>query len=228
MNDPVALLAALQLSDSALPIGRFVHSHGIEAWLRDRGEVAPETFAELVEAAVCEGLARLDGAMVAHSHRAGSTRELMELDAQLTARKLTPSARTASHTCGRQLAALAPRLAPEDLLVGELARRVRSGEADGNLAVVEGTLGRALGLTAREAVLVDLRGAAATLLSAAVRLGALAPSVAQIVLAELAPALASAAAVALALGLDELSSTAPELEVFALSHARADARLFST
>ena len=45
---------------------------------------------------------------------------------------------------------------------------------------------------------------------------------------KLAPALASAAESALALGLEQLSATGPELELYALAHARADARLFAT
>lgn len=228
MDEPVGLLAALQLADSALPIGRFVHSHGIEAWLRDRDDVRPETLAEIVAAMVCEAVAPLDGAVLAHSHRASALTTLMMLDERLTARKLTPASRTASHACGRQLAALAPALAPDDLLVAQLARTVRARETDGNLAVVEGTLARAMGLSTLAAVLVELRGAATAMLSAAIRLGAISPARTQRILTGLALHLADAATDALAMGLDQLSSTAPELDLYALAHARADARLFAT
>ena len=47
-------------------------------------------------------------------------------------------------------------------------------------------------------------------------------------LADLAPALAASAERAVSLGLEELSSTAPELELFALAHARSDVRLFAS
>jgi urease accessory protein len=228
MTDAARFLAALQLADSGLPIGRFVHSYGLEAWLMADGEVAPEELAELVETVVRESVAPLDGVVVAHAHRAGSIQELLALDECLTARKLAPGARAASQSCGRQLAVLAPQLAAYDTLVAELAERVRAGETDGNVAVVIGTLARALGLPAADAVLVELRGAAVALLSAAVRLGALRPARAQILLARLIPAFAAGAEEALSLDLDQLSSTTPQLEVFALRHARADARLFST
>ena len=228
MSDGAVLLATLQLADAALPIGRFVHSHGLEAWLAAHPGATDDALAELVEATVCEGVAPLDGAVVAHAHRCTALAPLLALDRRLTARKLTPAARAASLSCGRRLAALAPRLAPGDPLVADLCARVRARGADGNLAVVAGTLARALGVPARDAVLVELRGAASALLSAAVRLDALAPTRAQVILAGAAPALAVAAGRALTVGLDRLSSTAPELELFALAHARAGARLFAT
>jgi urease accessory protein len=222
------LLAAVQLADSALPIGRFVHSHGLEAWLRDHPNASDAALAELVAAVVCEGVAPLDGAVVAHAHRARSVERLTLLDQTLTARKLSPSSRSASHACGRKLAAIGPKLVAGDVLVSELAGLVEQRRTDGNLAVVEGTLARAMGLSPLEATVLELRSAAASLLSAAVRLGAMSPTAAQTIIARLAPVLTSAAELALTLGLEELRSVMPELELYALAHSRAEARLFST
>jgi urease accessory protein len=222
-----SLLATLQLADSTLPIGRFVHSHGVEAWLRAHREASEEELTALASSAVCEGFAPLDGAALAHAHRARKTASLLELDALLTARKLGPPARAASQACGRQLAALAVQLTSNPL-VAELAAHVRSHESDGNLAVVQGALARALGLPIRDAVLVELRAAAAGLLSAAVRLGRLTPTRAQVVLLQAAPTVERATDAALELQLDDLRSGAFELELYALVHRRADARFFST
>jgi urease accessory protein len=225
---PEALLAAVQLSDSALPIGRFVHSHGLEAWLRDHSAASDAALAELVEAAVCEGIAPLDGATVAHAHRAESVEQLAFLDQRLTARKLSPAARNAAQACGRKLSALAPRLATDDVLIGQFAAVVARRDTDGNLAVVEGTLARAMGLSMLDAVLIELRSSAASLLSAAVRLGAMSPTTGQTILAELSATLTTAAELATTLGPDELRSSAPELELYALAHRRTEGRLFST
>jgi urease accessory protein UreF/urease accessory protein UreE len=224
---PNDLLAALQLGDSALPIGRFVHSHGVEAWLRAHPEATEDELRRLVESAVVESVGPLDGAVLALAHRAASRELLEELDARLTTRKMAPPARAASRSCGRRLAALAVDLTADPLVTG-LAARVRSGATDGNLAVVAGTLARALGVGRRNAVLIELRGAAAGLLSAAVRLGRLTPMRAQAALLALSPAVDRAADDALARDVDDLRSGAFELEIHAVAHRRAGTRFFST
>ena len=208
------------------PLRAFRRLGGVAA--RARSERAPGELAELVQAAVCQSVAPLDGAVLAHAQRATSIAELSGLDDCLSARKLTPSARHASQTCGRQLAALAPQLAPSSELVAELSERVRAGETDGNLAVVQARWRGPSG---------SRRWTRCWSSCAAPRPGCCPPRcawarsrrcAAQVILAELAPALAAAAQSAVELRLDELSATAPELELAALAHARADARMFAT
>jgi urease accessory protein len=122
---------------------------------------------------------------------------------------------------------LAPRLR-DDPLLRALSGAVRAGSADGNLAVVSGVLARALGIGAREAVLLELRGAMTSLLSSAIRLGRLGPIGAQAMALRLTPALVAAAADALERELDELHASAFELDVASLAHGRRDSRTFAT
>jgi urease accessory protein len=220
-----ALLGALQLSDSALPIGRFAHSYGTESLLASQPDLDDAALVELVETAVLESAGPLDGVAVAHAHRAGSVDELRELDARLTARKLAPGARSASHACGGRLAALASELTDHDP-AASFAAAVRKGESDGNLAVVEGALAAALGLSVEDAVLLELRSFATGMLSAAVRLGRLSALRSQAAQRRLGPVLETAAAEALRLRLDEASSSTLELELASLRHGRRDVRLF--
>jgi hypothetical protein len=127
-------VAALQLADSALPIGRFVHSHGLEAWLGREPAPSEDEIAELVESVVGEAVGPLDGVVLVHAHRAGTLSDLLDLDRALTARKMSSPARAASRACGRQLANLSGTLV-DDVLVARLAAEVRERRTDGNLAV---------------------------------------------------------------------------------------------
>jgi urease accessory protein len=230
MADGAALLASLQLGDSALPIGRFAHSHGLESLLRSEPELARTELEELLETVIADAVAPLDGAAVARAHdlaALGDPDLLPALDRRVTARKLTPAGRRASTTCGRNLAALVPAFTDREPVTAHAAR-VRAGECDGNLAVLEGALAHALDVPRLDAVLLELRGVAASFLSAAVRLGCLTASEAQASLHRLAPVLVESAREADTLPADSLRSVAPELDVYLAAHERLDGRLFAS
>ncbi len=226
-SDDLAFLAALQLADSAMPIGRFVHSHGMESWLADKPNATECEITVLVHDVVAASVAPLDGVILAHAHAARTVEAICALDRALTARKLTPPARAASHSSGRRLAAIAPKLSADELIRG-YAHAVLDGDADGNIAVVEGVLGRALGLSVRHTVLLELRGVVAGLLSAAVRLGRLTPTEGQLAMRALAPGLAEAASRALRESLDGMFSAALTVDIHALRHHRSETRFFAT
>ena len=204
----------------------FVHSHGLEEWLRRRGDVSVDAIRDLVEATVCHAVAPLDGTVLVHAHAAETLVELRRLDEVITARKLNPAARHASQACRRRVAAFAAPGAPGPV-DQSVSRRDPRRKTDGNLAMSRAS-GSARGLSALEAVLVELRGATATLLSAAVRLGALSPIDAQTTIAQIGPSLVVAARAALTRTLDQLSANTPELEIAVMSHRRTDARSFAS
>lgn len=225
-----SILPALQLADSALPIGRFVHSLGLEALLEGDPHLGEDELVELVESVVVHAIGPLDGVCVSAAHAASERNDvaaLVDLDNRLATFKLTPASRAFSTSCGRQLASLALSLVRAPVCV-KYYRAVEIGDSPGNLAVVEGVTAQGVGVDRDTAVLIELRGAAAGLLSAAVRLGRLSAFRAQRALKELEPALAESAAEAVGLSLDEMRSFCPELDVYALRHDRAETRVFAT
>jgi urease accessory protein len=223
-------LHALQLADGTLPIGRFAHSYGVEAWYEANPGMEAETLLELVRSALLGSVATLDGASTALAHSAASRRDLAELsriDAALTSRKLSAPARRASVFCGGRLAALARSMGIPGA-IGELADEIAAGRCDGNLAVVEGTVGAGAGIPREQTVLTAARGHASSMLSAAVRLGKLGTGRSQALLFELTPDIDRCARVALGVSVDELRSTLPELEIHVARNERREARLFMT
>ncbi|MBA3261017.1 MAG: urease accessory protein UreF [Thermoleophilaceae bacterium] len=228
MGEGTAFLRALQVADGTLPIGRFAHSYGVEAWLEAHPESQPDDLCELVRSTLAASIATLDGAAVALAHAAASRGDmggLQQIDAALTARKLNESARNASTLCGRQLALLAGQLG-----IGEVVERltveIEEGARPGNLAVVEGAVGAGMGIARDETVLIAVRGHAAAMLSAAVRLGRLGTTRSQALLYELGPDLEDCAATAAGVSLEDMRATLPELEIHAARHAYREVRLF--
>ncbi|MFJ1294460.1 urease accessory UreF family protein, partial [Paracoccus yeei] len=95
LADGPALLALMQLSDTALPIGRHAHALGLERLLRDGRVPDDRRLRQVVVSALMQGAARCDGAAASLAHQAMISRDLARLlaiDARLDCLKLTDAA----------------------------------------------------------------------------------------------------------------------------------------
>lgn len=224
MTDPAAALAWLQLHDNAFPAGRFVHSYGVESWLQAHPDAVDGEICALAYSFVRGSVATLDAVVVAQAWAIEDLAALMTLDALTTSYKITANARAASQGCGRQLALVAQQVGVDAAYLDAVMRR----DAAGNLAVVEAVAQRELGIGRLEATLGSIRSGYAGVLSAAVRLGRLGPVRAQRELLIARHEMVEMARLALATPLDDMHSTIPELEIWAIRHETASGRMFTT
>ncbi len=103
-------LRLLQISDSALPIGGYTHSWGLEAAIARRWVSDAESLEEFVRNWLWHALGPLEGVVVAYACRAGALEEwdvLARANALLSASIAPPSIRAACREMGEQLLSLA-------------------------------------------------------------------------------------------------------------------------
>lgn len=223
----LAELAWLQLHDSAFPSGRFVHSNGLEAWLAAHPDAEETRIHAVVRAYISGTVATLDAVVLGHAWAADSPETLCELDHLHRAYKITHAARTASESCGRQLATVARRTLTVTTDI-EYLQIVIAGHTPGNQAVVEGVVQQALGIERSRAIAGAIRSSYAGLLSAAVRLGRIGPMRAQQFIFDDTSWIADLTRTAECAPLTTMTSFVPELDIAAMRHETATARLFST
>ena len=172
-----AWLILLQLHDSALPIGAFAHSNGLERYA-ERG-MTIEALEAWLRVQLRLGSGRLDLAALALAYQAPPEDDLASLATTLDAWKSVPSLRATSLALGRRTLALARRVWPD------AAARVPLAPERCHHALVLGRLSRVLDLPLRPSALAFAQGTLSNALAAATRCLPLGPERAQALLAAL-------------------------------------------
>jgi urease accessory protein len=221
------LFATLQLADSFFPTGLFTQSHGLERFV-----AAGASGAARIEALLHGYLLHvaapgdaLAARWVVRAAQAGDLDLVAQIDERLEATKLAPEGRLVSRRCGGRVLLLGA-----DIFGGGLpqayAARVRAGRAHGHQALALALLAAAAGLDEAAAVAVELHSFAVSLISAAVRLGALDHAAAQRLLLRAGPVLAEAAAAGATSDWRDIGGFAPWVELMQFQHAYADLHMF--
>jgi urease accessory protein len=157
------LLAALQLGDSAFPSGAFTQSYGLETLAAEHAVLDAAGVEAVLAAHLRHRLAKADLPALLSAHHAaaeGDSGLVLEIDAALTAVKMTREERVASHRVGARLLAEARRLAPHPAL----------DSSPNNAAVAFALAGLAMGLSERESAVTYAYSFASSVVSASMRL----------------------------------------------------------
>lgn len=227
-SQQLALLTALQLADSFFPTGMYTQSHGLESFVQQGGlrggaQIEPLLHSYLRHvAATGDALA---ARWVARAAQADDLDLVALIDARLEATRLAAEGRIASRRCGGRILLLGCDLFPGALLRG-YAARVSAGAAPGHQAVALALLGAGAGLDEETVVAVELHTFVVSLLSAAVRLGALDHATAQRLIVRARPIQIEAAAEGRELHWQDLGGFAPQIELMQLAHATAETHMF--
>jgi urease accessory protein len=217
----------LQLADSFFPSGMYTQSHGLESFV-SAGVSGEEQLAPLLQVYLLQLAApgdALAARWVTRAAAAGDVDLIAAIDARLEATKFAPEGRAASRRCGGRVLALGAELCEYELL-RRYNRRVQEGCAPGHQAVALALLGVAMGLDEAAVAAVELHTFATSLVSAAVRLGALDHIGAQRLLLQARPWLMEAATIGETLDWQEIGGFALEIELMQFRHAYDEMHMF--
>jgi urease accessory protein len=212
--DDAALLAMLQLADSAFPTGAYTLSGGLET-LVEEGIVNDRSgIAGCVRSMLLGRAARGDLAALVAAHRSASLAPpdldaILEIDRRLEATKLAAEERLGSCRVGRRLATEAARLIDAPI--------VGFGVASAALAIPE-----------RQAALAAAHGQVLGLLATAVRLGQIGHGDQQRLLRDARETIAEAVEIAQASDGRTFRPFAPGLDIAMGRHEVAAGRLFAS
>jgi urease accessory protein len=174
MNAGIMNLRLLQMSDSALPIGGYTHSWGLESAIADRTVRDAESLERWTLGWLKYALGPREGVIVASACRATAAEcwgQVATANELLTASLAPPSLRAASREMGEQLLGLASTWIWSAPAVASFEVSVAHGRdwRRWNHAVVFGMLGAVAGGTPHETLLAYFHQAVVGIIGAGVR-----------------------------------------------------------
>jgi urease accessory protein len=229
-SDPSRFLTLLQLCDTALPIGAFSLSNGLETYTQQGliyDAATLQTWLETVLRHVVHGSHLLPVALAYRTASTADWGQLERLDHQLTAMKQARELREASIRTGQSLLRLARQVWPGPALERLHALR-QQGKVAPHHALVLGVLGCELRWDER--VTVEAAGYQwlSGMVSVALRLLPLGQRAGQQLLSTLLTSLPALATDIHQQGWDDMFSAAPEFDIRAMQHETLHSRLFQS
>lgn len=221
------LLRLLQFGDSALPIGGFSFSSGLET-ATEIGVVHDATTLEAFLGTALRTSASGDGVGLVCAVRAlasGGLDALTAVDDEIHARKLNEETRQMSVRMGRKLAELSAAVLGDATNAAWL-ERIREGETPGTHPASLAATAAAIGAGPGEAFAVQHYGLATAILGAALRLMRISFVDTQTILWRSMAATPEAFAAIEFATLDDMAGYAPTTDILAALHVKGHVRMF--
>ena len=227
-----ALLATLQLADSAFPSGAYTLSGGLETLIEESLVHDAAGMAGCLRAALLGRAARGDLAALIAAHRAATDHPpdiatVRAIDHRLDATKLAAEERQGSRRVGRRIAIEAERLTSSSVLA-DFLEAIEAGETPGTAAVAYGVAAVAMAIPEHQAALASAHATALGLLGVGVRLGRIGHGDQQRLLRDAREVIVRAVDVARATDWRALRPFAPGLDVAMARHEVASGRMFAS
>jgi urease accessory protein len=227
--ETLALLRGIKFIDSLFPSGGYAFSSGLEAAAQAGAVTNGPELREYVAELLRHGMAGREAVVVGLAHDsalAGDLAGIIEVDRELDAMKVCRETRLASRQMGRQVIRIANDADHKlrTVMFTKYLKAVETQESPGHLAVALGLVLAILGWSKKEAIAAFLYQAAASMVSAALKLLPIGQREAQGLLdgwLQLIEQITEQAAVE-----REMHSFAPVQDIYAMRHSRLESRLF--
>lgn len=221
------LIRIMQFGDSALPIGAFTFSNGVESAIQKSVVHNKETLKSFVHTSL-KVAAHSDCIAIVAAHRATLAQDsdtLAKIDWAVNNRKLNEEARIMTTRMGKKLAEISVHIFEDPLVSGWLAK-IKANEVPGTQPVIQAMVMAVQGITERDVVVMHQYGIAMTILSAAMRLMRITHYETQHILFELNEEIKVFCDIAACGDIEQMSSYVPVIDVLAAVHTKSFVRLF--
>lgn len=221
-------LALQQLLDSALPIGGFSHSFGLETMVQEGRIRSTAELESYIETMLLQSWSTSDAMIVRavyESVPAGDWERVFRIERLVHVGRISAESRSGVEKMGRRLLQLAGRMFPA-IELSPLTEGLRGGRCFASHPLVYGVLGQKLDIEQVQAIEGLLYSNVITSVNSALRLMPIGQTEGQALAARLGPIITEAAAAAHALRPEEAYSAAPMAELMMMRHETLYSRLF--